>query len=136
MIGLAIGAVVVVTAVVVALVVFLGGGDDDVPVAAPPTVTLSLPPLPSLPSISLPSLPSDGSLYGSIIEGTPTSPDGLGDDAELDGYAQDCFDGSVEGCLDLYASSPVDSEYERYAESCGGRVPWTEESTVFDCFTS
>lgn len=137
-IALSIGAVVVVTAVVVALVVFLGGGDDDGPVAAAPTVTLSLPPLPSIPSIPLPGSSSDGGGgdgYGDIVDGTPTSPDGLGDDPQLDEYAQACFDGSVEGCLSLYGASPVDSEYERYAESCGGRVEWTEQSSVFDCFS-
>ena len=51
----------------------------------------------------------------------PTSPDGLGDDPELDALAQDCFDGDFSACDQLFFESPVDSDYEAYGDSCGGR---------------
>ena len=51
----------------------------------------------------------------------PTSPDGLGDDPELDALAQDCFDGDFSACDQLFFESPADSDYEAYGDSCGGR---------------
>lgn len=51
----------------------------------------------------------------------PRSPDGLGDDPQLDGLAQDCFDGDFSACDQLFFESPVDSDYEAYGDSCGGR---------------
>lgn len=51
----------------------------------------------------------------------PTSPDGLGDDPELDALAQDCFDGDFSACDQLFFESPVESDYEAYGDSCGGR---------------
>ncbi len=48
-------------------------------------------------------------------------PGDLGDDAELDALAQDCFDGDFSACDQLFFESPVDSDYEAYGDSCGGR---------------
>lgn len=48
-------------------------------------------------------------------------PGDLGDDAQLDALAQDCFDGDFGACDQLFFDSPVDSDYEAYGDSCGGR---------------
>ena len=52
----------------------------------------------------------------------PDAPGVLGDDAELDGLAAACFDGDAGACDDLYLRSPVDSDYEAYGATCGGRL--------------
>ena len=44
-----------------------------------------------------------------------------GDDAELDAIYDLCRDGSDQDCLLLWQSSTVGSEYETFAETCGGR---------------
>ncbi|MBL8776245.1 MAG: hypothetical protein JNK12_09950 [Acidimicrobiales bacterium] len=50
------------------------------------------------------------------------APGVLGDDAELDALAQACFGGDAGACDDLYLRSPVDSAYEAYGATCGGRL--------------
>ncbi len=65
----------------------------------------------------------------------PSSPEGLGDDPELDALAQDCFAGDLEACDNLYFQADIDSAYETYGDTCGGRQPDTEEAygiCVFD----
>ena len=52
----------------------------------------------------------------------PVEPEGLGPDAELDAYAQGCFEGDLQACDDLMYDSPPLSAYEEYASTCGGRV--------------
>lgn len=54
---------------------------------------------------------------------TPPSepPEGLGDDPELDVLAQECYDGELVSCDLLYLQSPIDSDYERYGDTCAGR---------------
>ena len=52
----------------------------------------------------------------------PVPPAGLGADATLDRYAQDCFEGDLEACDDLYFLSTPMSGYEEYAATCGGRT--------------
>ena len=54
--------------------------------------------------------------------GEPDPPDGLGSDPALDQLAQSCFEGDFVACDDLYWQSDIDSGYEIYAETCGGRV--------------
>lgn len=49
-------------------------------------------------------------------------PGALGADAELDTLADDCFGGDIGACDDLYLRSPVDSPYEAYGATCGGRL--------------
>lgn len=50
-----------------------------------------------------------------------------GDDAALNALAQSCFDGEMPACDDLFLQSPVDSDYEAYGNTCGGRI---EEADV------
>jgi hypothetical protein len=54
---------------------------------------------------------------------TADSPEGLGDDPALDALAQNCFDGDMQACDDLYLQSDFDSDYEDYGNTCGGRFP-------------
>ena len=51
----------------------------------------------------------------------PTPPGDLGDDADLDALAAECFDGDVAACDQLFFESPAGSDYEAYGDSCGGR---------------
>lgn len=55
--------------------------------------------------------------------GAPVAPGELGDDPALDQLAADCYSGDMQACDDLYWDSPIDSEYEAYGNTCGGRVP-------------
>jgi serine/threonine-protein kinase PknK len=50
------------------------------------------------------------------------SPDGLGTDLELNRLAEDCFDGDISACDDLYSQSPAASDYEDYGSTCAGRA--------------
>jgi hypothetical protein len=52
----------------------------------------------------------------------PIAPQALGDDPALDRYAQDCFEGDLQACDDLYWLSSPMTGYEQYAVTCGGRV--------------
>jgi hypothetical protein len=46
---------------------------------------------------------------------------GLGEDPFLDRLAQDCHDGLMRACDDLYDTSDLDSAYEEYGDTCAGR---------------
>jgi hypothetical protein len=60
--------------------------------------------------------------YGPVEQTDPVPPGTLGTDVTLDGYAQECFAGTLGACDQLYAESAPFSEYERYGSTCGGRV--------------
>jgi len=57
-------------------------------------------------------------------------PEGLGDDPALDAFAQECYDGSMQSCDLLYASSEDGSVYKSYGDTCAGRQP---EGTTLLC---
>ena len=59
---------------------------------------------------------------GQSSDGLPP-PTGLGDDPAMDALAQDCFDGDMQACDDLFMQSPAGSEYEDYGDTCAGRQP-------------
>ncbi|MGI8528729.1 MAG: hypothetical protein ACR2KO_04550, partial [Geodermatophilaceae bacterium] len=44
------------------------------------------------------------------------------DDPALDKLAQECFEGVMDSCDSLFFESEIDSAYETYAETCGGRI--------------
>jgi len=46
----------------------------------------------------------------------------LGDDAALNDLANQCFEGDMGACDDLFAQTPVDSDLEAYSQTCGGRI--------------
>ncbi len=60
---------------------------------------------------------------GTCAGGDPsgTEPFGYGDDAELDALYDDCQGGDLVACDDLYYASPIDSDYEFFGATCGGR---------------
>ena len=72
-----------------------------------------------------------GSGGDSSIPSAGSEPDGLGDDPELDEYAEECYDGDMEACDDLYQESPRSSAYELYGGTCAGRQPNADASKVF-----
>jgi hypothetical protein len=68
---------------------------------------------------------------GSTIPDATSDPEGLGDDPELDDYAEECHDGDMQACDDLFELSPLDSAYELYGGSCAGRQPNAEARSVY-----
>jgi hypothetical protein len=52
----------------------------------------------------------------------PERPVDLGDDPLLDRLADECFDGDISSCDDLYRESFLGSEYEKYGATCGERT--------------
>ncbi|MGY1748478.1 hypothetical protein [Modestobacter sp. SYSU DS0511] len=60
----------------------------------------------------------------------PAPPDGLGDDPVLDGFAQQCFDGDLQACDDLYQEALLEPGYGDHGLTCGGRV---DEFAVYTC---
>jgi hypothetical protein len=57
--------------------------------------------------------------------GDPSPPPDLDDPEEAD-LADQCFQGDLAACDDLWITTDVDSPGEQYAESCGGRVEGPE----------
>jgi hypothetical protein len=61
--------------------------------------------------------------------GTPPPADGGAQDcfdsaqADCERWAQECFDGHFAACDDLYYDTRIDSPYEDYGATCGGRSP-------------
>ena len=51
----------------------------------------------------------------------PDEPMNYGDDPHLDAIYDRCNDGSDAACAALWSVSAIDSEYETFADSCGGR---------------
>lgn len=51
----------------------------------------------------------------------------LGDDPQLDRLWQECADGSGAACDELFAESPIGSDYEQFGVTCGDR------NEVLDC---
>ena len=60
---------------------------------------------------------------GGEIPPPTEEPTGLGDDAELNGLANDCYDGDMDACDLLFNRSEAGSDYERYGDTCAGRQP-------------
>ena len=57
-------------------------------------------------------------------------PDGLGSDVALNELAQDCYDGDMTACDELFFGAEGSSAYESYGDSCAGRQP---ENTGITC---
>jgi hypothetical protein len=67
---------------------------------------------------------------GSGVPSDPPSPADRDFDVRFDGDAQDCHDGDMSACDDLYAETPVGDPYEEYGSTCGGRL---DDETYGDC---
>jgi hypothetical protein len=83
------------------------------------------------------NLMPDGDPAGPVLptggdEAPGGAPDAFtyGDDPYFDGLWDDCAAGDGQACDTLFQESPVDSEYEEFGASCGGRFPGTEEWCV------
>jgi hypothetical protein len=72
-----------------------------------------------------------GSGGDSSIPAATSEPEGLGDDPEFDEYAEECHDGDMEACDDLFRQSPPDSAYELYGGTCAGRQSNADASKVY-----
>jgi len=81
--------------------------------------------------VGLGSDDDDGSGGDPSIPAAASEPDSLGDDPDLDDYAEDCYDGDMGACDDLYRESPRSSAYELYGGTCAGRQPNADASKVF-----
>lgn len=73
----------------------------------------------------------DGGSGDSSIPAATSEPEGLGDDPDLDDLAQDCYDGDMASCDELYRESPRSSAYELYGGTCAGRQPNADASQVY-----
>ncbi|MBM9434036.1 flagellar basal body-associated FliL family protein [Flaviflexus equikiangi] len=60
--------------------------------------------------------------YGTCSSVSDESALSYGDDADLDVLWDSCEAGNFADCDELWWSSPIGSEYETFAESCGGRT--------------
>lgn len=69
--------------------------------------------------------------YDGVPDGRPMG--ALGDDAELDALANECFAARISSCDELYASSDRGSVYETYAQTCGGRLAELVERVQPSC---
>lgn len=57
-----------------------------------------------------------------VTFGRSDAPFTLGDSAELDVLWRSCEEGDFEACDGLYGAAPANSEYQRFAASCGDRA--------------
>jgi hypothetical protein len=84
--------------------------------------------LSSSPSSGRSSSPSSGRgtsapPTGRAIPPATVPPQGLGNDPQLDQYAQTCHDGDMAACDTLFKQSEAASRYQAYGDSCAGRRP-------------
>ncbi|HEV7761187.1 MAG TPA: hypothetical protein VGO78_19405 [Acidimicrobiales bacterium] len=122
--------VLVIGAVVGGAILLTSGGDDDEPTAGStlpgdpggevtlPNVT-NLPEI-TVPDISVPDLTVPGGDLGDDSGGAPDNPPS-GGDATLSGLADDCYNGNMQSCDDLFMQSDSGSELEDYGDTCGHR---------------
>lgn len=143
LIALVVAGIVVLAAVGVAVWLLIGNGDGSTTAAGPGTTagtrtdpptserSSSASPRSSAPSSASSSPPSPSASPSSSAGAEPSGgippatvpPTDLGGDPVMDAYAQDCFDGDMAACDNLYLESEVTSTYEAYGETCAGRRP-------------
>jgi hypothetical protein len=125
--------IIVIVVLVVAAVAGVGfllasGGDDDDDTASSTTLDPGGEGTDpggdtTLPSISVPDItvtvPDIGDI-GSDEAGPPEAPPG-GGDATLTGLADDCYNGDMQACDDLFLQTEAGSELEDYGDTCGKR---------------
>jgi hypothetical protein len=121
--------IVVLAAVVVALILILGSDNGDNAATAaghsPGSATETDSPSREGSSSSAgPSSSSDASSGSGEIPPATVTPDGLGDEPVLEQLAQECYDGNMVSCDDLYQETKDDESYAaytEYADTCAGR---------------
>ena len=103
----------------------LGPDDDDLP-TGPDDIEIPDIDVPDVPDIDVPDIdvPSGpGDVEAGSPEPPPLDDPQIDDDPMLETYAEDCYDGDMAACDDLYWSTDIGSDLEEYAISCGGRLP-------------
>jgi hypothetical protein len=118
-IALVVGAVVLLAAIAVGLFFLLRAGEPGPQASASGGSS----------SASAPSEPAPTDERG--IPGATVTPDGLGDDPDLDELAQECYDGDMDSCDRLYEEADLDSLYGLYGGTCAGRQDVSDADTVF-----
>ena len=110
-------------AVALAALVLLGGcGDDDGGgLAAESVSTTTVRPRPDERATTSTTAGAPATTVAPEDVPDPQPPPDLGEDAALDRLAQECAAGQFSSCDTLFFTSPPDSNYEAYGDSCGGR---------------
>jgi hypothetical protein len=106
--------------------------DPTLPDVTTPDVTtpdFSIPDF-SIPDLSIPDLSIPDITVPDVVAGpippAVDPPDGLGDDAAFNDLANDCYDGSMQACDDLYDGTVAETAlnaYTLYGDTCAGRQP-------------
>jgi hypothetical protein len=78
------------------------------------------PPDPSDPSVTTPEQPQVPIGEVTADAGPPAAPPT--GDAQFDDLADECFQGDMDACDELYQETPVGSDYEAYGDTCGARI--------------
>jgi len=81
------------------------------------------------------SIPSGGASRPGIPPATQ-QPTGLGDDQELNQFAQECYDGDMASCDALYLIADQGTPYETYGVTCAGRQAEDASSLCEESFPS
>ncbi|TKJ21503.1 hypothetical protein [Blastococcus sp. CCUG 61487] len=68
---------------------------------------------------------------GAGIPEAASEPVNLGEDADLDDLAEECHDGAMQACDDLFRYAPRWSAYQLYGGTCAGRQPNADARAVF-----
>ena len=123
-IALVVGAVLFVAAIGAGLFFLLRAGDGT-PATAASSESSS--------TDAGPSAPVPAGESG--IPAATVTPDGLGNDPDLDELAQECYQGDMGSCDDLYEQAELDSLYALYGGTCAGRQNVVDADTVF-CTTA
>lgn len=101
----------------------------------PATAPTGSEPALSLPDFSIPELTAPvTTTEESVVPPAAAEPDDLGTDLRLDRLAEECFDGEMQSCDDLYRDAPGDSDYETYGDTCAGRQPANTRRFCTDVF--
>ncbi|MFC7403554.1 hypothetical protein [Georgenia alba] len=112
---LVVGVVTVVAVIGIVLAVVLDGGGGPGPAPEPTTAAPTTPePTSEEPTTEEPTTDE--------ATDDPGEPQAYGDDPELDALWDACEGGDGQACDELFSVAPVDSEYEEFGWTCGGRV--------------
>ncbi|WP_409332465.1 hypothetical protein [Trujillonella humicola] len=134
LIAIIVAVVVVLAGVGVGLFFLLrGDGDDNTasPTTTSPATTTSSPTTGTGdPTTSSRPTTTAGGGSGDVPDGVP--PRNLGDDptGEFQPLADACYAEDWEACDELWISTPIDSAWEEYAGTCGGRVAYQSGTCV------
>ncbi|MBA3289219.1 MAG: hypothetical protein H0U21_14590 [Acidimicrobiia bacterium] len=113
-IGLILAAVLVLVAGAAAVFVAVGGDDNDESAATTSATAVIV-------------APAD-------LPAATRTPDGLGDDDELDALARRCYEGDMRSCDRLWEDAEQGTEYLDYGDTCAGRQPAATQAYCVNTF--